>query len=183
MADVFMERHFDRPVSVADLLVQFASASTCFDVHRISWQASLLSTDGQHSVCHFNAIDAETLRIAVRQVDTTVGSIWPGTVHLAAGVAAAEQASANVIVSRRFEEPVTLDSVQAIEDAGAWCLEAHNVRFLRTFFSRDRMRMICLYRAPDAESVRLAQRQAGMPVERVWRFTQMAPENGVSTPT
>ncbi len=183
MADLFMERHFDCPVSVADLHVQFSSARTCLDLHRINWQASLLSTDGRHCICHFSATDAESLVIAMRQTGTTVGAIWPGTVHSAAGDASAAQATANVIVSRRFEEPVTLDSVQAIEDAGAWCLEAHNVRFLRTFFSRNRMRMICLYRAPDAESVRLAQRQAGMPVERVWRFTQVIPESGVSNPT
>jgi len=183
MADVFMERHFDCPVSVADLLVQFASARTCFDLHGIRWQASLLSTDGQRCICHFSATDAESLKLAMRQVYTTADSIWPGTVHLAAGAATAAQGAANVIVTRRFEQPVTLESVQAIEDAGAWCLEAHNVRFLRTFFSRNRTRMICLYRAPDAESVRLAQRQAGMPVERVWRFTQAVPESGDSNQT
>jgi len=30
--------------------------------------------------------------------------------------------------------------------------------------------MICMYHAPDAESVRLAQRQAGMPIDDVWAF-------------
>jgi hypothetical protein len=57
--------------------------------------------------------------------------------------------------------------VQAIEDANAHCLEAHRVRFMRTFFSSDRRRMACLYLAPDAESVRIAQRQATMPVDSV----------------
>ena len=47
-------------------------------------------------------------------------------------------------------------------------MELHRVTFLRTFFSLDCRRMLCLYQAPDAESVRLAQRQAGMPLERVW---------------
>lgn len=28
--------------------------------------------------------------------------------------------------------------------------------------------MVCIYAAPDAESVRSAQRQAGMPFETVW---------------
>jgi hypothetical protein len=73
-----------------------------------------------------------------------------------------------VVVERAFAEPVALESVQAIEDGGAWCLEAHGVRFLRTFFSRDRRRMLCVYDAPDAEAVRLAQRQAGVPFDRAW---------------
>jgi hypothetical protein len=80
-----------------------------------------------------------------------------------------------VAVMRRWTDPVELKDIQAIEDAGAWCLEAHNVQFVRTFFSADHRRMACLYRAPDAESVRLAQTQAGMPVEHVWAFETLAP--------
>jgi hypothetical protein len=30
------------------------------------------------------------------------------------------------------------------------------------------MRMLCLYEAPDAESVRLANREASLPFDRVW---------------
>jgi hypothetical protein len=75
-----------------------------------------------------------------------------------------------VVVERSFDSPVTLEEVQAIEDAGAACLAARNVEFVRTIFSRDRKRMICLYRAPDAEAVREAQRKAGMPVDAVWSF-------------
>jgi hypothetical protein len=73
-----------------------------------------------------------------------------------------------VVVERSFVEPVALEDIQGIEDRGAWCLEAHGVSFLRTYFSRDRRRMVCLYDAPDAESVRLAQEKAGVPFERAW---------------
>lgn len=73
-----------------------------------------------------------------------------------------------VVVERSFPEPVRFEDVQAKEDASAWCLEAHGVRFLRTFFSADRRRMICVYEAPDAESVRLANREAGLPFDAVW---------------
>ena len=175
MADVFLEQRFDPPVTVAGLLEQFTLANNCFEIHRISWQASLLSADGERSVCQFSCADPESLRIALRQVGATVESIWSGTIHQAPGLSTAMQRSANVIVTRRFDEPVKLQSVQAIEDAGIWCLEAHKVKFIRTFFSRDRKRMICLYCAPDAESVRLAQRQAGMPVDRVWSFNPVCP--------
>ncbi len=73
-----------------------------------------------------------------------------------------------VVVERSFAEPVAFEDIQAIEDRGAWCLEAHHVRFVRTYFSRDRRRMVCLYEAPDAESVRLAEGKAGVPFERAW---------------
>ena len=73
-----------------------------------------------------------------------------------------------VMVERLFEEPVAYEALQANEDKNAWCLQLHNVRFLRSYFSTDRRRMICVYEAPDAESVRLAQRQMALPFERVW---------------
>ena len=73
-----------------------------------------------------------------------------------------------VILERKFEQPVQFDDVQALDAAGAWCLSAHRVRFLKTLFSRDRRRMLCLYEAPDAEAVRLAEGEAGVPFERAW---------------
>lgn len=73
-----------------------------------------------------------------------------------------------VMVERNFREPVTFEEIQAIEDAGSWCLEAHDVTFLKTFFSKDRRRMLCLYRAPDAEAVRRAERQARVPFDLAW---------------
>lgn len=180
MADAFLEQRFDPPVSASGLREQFRLASNCFEMHRIGWQASLLSADGQHCVCQFSCGDAESLRIALRQVGANVDSIWSGSVHLAVGVSSAEQVAANVIVTRRFEKPVALESIQEIENAGARCLELHKVKFICTFFSRDHKRMICLYRAPDAESVRLAQRQAGMPVDQVWSFNSVHPEPAIS---
>ena len=97
-------------------------------------------------------------------------SPWAGTVHDSPAEGAPPADAANVAVERSFEAPVTLEEIQAIEDAGASCLEARDVAFVRTFFSRDRKRMVCLYRAPDAEAVREAQRGAKMPVDAVWSF-------------
>jgi hypothetical protein len=73
-----------------------------------------------------------------------------------------------VVVERSFAEPVAFEDIQAIEKRGAGCLDSHGVRFLKSYFSRDRRRMICLYEAPDAESVRLAERKAGVPFEKAW---------------
>jgi len=75
---------------------------------------------------------------------------------------------ATVVVERSFPEPAVLEDVQALEDAVAWCLEQHGVTFLRTYFARDRTRMVCLYEAPDAEAVRHTQKTGGLPFDRIW---------------
>lgn len=171
MVDVFVERLFDPPLT-PEGVVAMAGASRCsFELHHVDWRESMLATDGRRMLCHFQAPDAESVRIAFRRAGLAVGRIWPGTLHLAA-----EPLEANVLVERRFDTPVQLAAIQALEDAGAWCLETHRVRFVRTFFSCDRTRMICLYRAPDVESVRRAQIQAQMPLERVWGFRRFSAE-------
>lgn len=170
MTDVFLERTFDPPLRADDALELARLAGGCFDLHRVRWHGSCLGTDGGRMLCWFSAPDAEATRTALRQLGADARVLWPGTVHEAPA-----PAEPNVLVERRFDAPVALAQIQAVENENAWCLEAHHVTFARTFFSRDCKRMVCLYQAPDAESVRLAQRQAGMPLERVWAFQRVGP--------
>jgi len=169
--NVFLERIFDTPQSAAQVYAKARESRWCFDLHKVDWHSSFLAGTGQLILCWFSAPDAESARLAIRQSGLEIRRLWPGTVH-----DAPEPAVPNVLVERSFGDPVALEEIQAIEDAAAWCLEAHNVKFARTFFSADRRRMVCLYQAPDAESVRLAQREAAMPLDAVWAFERLGPD-------
>ena len=175
MNDVFLEREFDPGISAADVGDMARDSSHCFQLHGVQWNASVLALGGRRMLCHFSSPDAESVRIAIRQSGVVEGKVWSGSVHEAPGLPGAAPGYSNVLVTRSWTQPLDLADIQAIEDAGAWCLEAHDVQFVRTFFATNRMRMACLYRAPDAESVRRAQLQAGMPVERVWAFQVFTP--------
>lgn len=170
MVDVIAERRFDPPLRQEDVLVMSLEAGGCFRLHKIHWQQSLLALDGSKLVCHFTAPDLESVRIAFRQNDADASCLWSGTVHVGP-----DASPANVVVERSFDKPVSLEDIQAREDASAWCLEIRDVSFTRTLFSLDRRRMLCLYRAPDAEAVRQAQREADMPVECVWACRPVGP--------
>jgi hypothetical protein len=178
VADIFLERDFMPPLDDAGFNALLEAAAPCVGIHRVEWQLSMMSLDGSKLFCRFVAPDAESVRLALNKAGADTRDAWAGTVHDAPGVPEVEHQQANVLVRRRFSEPVVLDDLQAIEDRGAWCLELRNVKFLRTFFSIDRRRMVCLYRAPDAESVRQAQLQAGMPLEDVWAFRPRGPGSG-----
>ena len=170
MTEIFVERRWERPLSDADIQTMIETSGGCMAAHRCDWRGSLLSADGHELVCHFSAPDAESVRMALHDAASPRGSIWAGTVHVPPGLTDGDESKANVLVTRRFVEPAVFAEIQSLEEAGVGCLYAHRVRFVRTYFSTDCRRMICLYSAPDAESVRLAQRQAGMPVEQVWAF-------------
>ncbi len=175
MTEVLVERNWEEPLTDADMQIMFSNALGCLNIHRVDWSGSLLSADGRDLFCHYSAADAESARIALQQAGSPRGHVWAGSVHDAPGFTNDVLARANVLVSRRFEAPVGLEEVQAVEHAGASCLSTHRVHFVRTYLSTDRRRMISLYQAPDAESVRLALHDASMPVERVWAFRQFRP--------
>ena len=175
MTQCFLERTFEPPLSVENVVAMAHAVGNCFNMHRVEWQSSFLSNDGRKMICWFRTPDMESARIAMRQSDIDMSVFWRGSVHDKAGTTQQELMAANVLVERRFEEPVTLQEIQHLEDAGSWCLETRDVHFVRTFFSADRKRMICHYRAPDAESVRLAQRQARVPFREAWAFQAIGP--------
>lgn len=173
---VVLERSWDPPINDAIMQLMISTSGGCLELHRVAWKGSMMSTDGRELACHFTAPDAESARIALRQAGADTSRLWPGTVHDAPGVSPAEILAANVAVSRRFEAAIEFEAVQALEDAAAACLTLHRVSFLRSYFSTDRRRMLCLYRAPDAESVRIAQHEARMPVDKVWAFRRYRPQ-------
>lgn len=177
MTDLFLERAFDHPHTPDDVLALSGQAARCFGIYRVEWQGSCLSNDGQKMFCWFQAPDMESARVALRQVNADTRMFWRGTVHDAPNSGSEDFAAANVLVERRFPDAVTVQQIQDIEDAGIACLESRNVRFVRTFFSADQTRMICLYEAPDAESVRQAQRKAGVPFEEAWSYRLVGGQN------
>ena len=73
-----------------------------------------------------------------------------------------------VIVVRSFGKPLPLEDLRATEARMAPCLELHGVRWIRSYWSSDRSRMVCEYEAKDAGAVREVQREAGAVYDAVW---------------
>lgn len=83
-----------------------------------------------------------------------------------------------VIVERESDNPLDVDLLVEMENQKKWCLDLRNIRFMHSYLSHDRQRMICVYEAPDAEAVREAQRAIGMPVIRVWSAELIGGDEG-----
>ena len=163
MTHMILERVFEPPLTVANVHERVRTGGWCFDMHRVTWHGSLLAAGGRTHVCAFEAADAESIRIALRMTDTDMRRLWTASVHEAPSAG-----QPNVVVERSFDAPQAFERVHALEEAKAWCLEQHRVRWVRSYLSGDGRRMLCLYRAPDAESVRLAQREASLDFDVLW---------------
>ena len=74
----------------------------------------------------------------------------------------------HVIVERNFETPFTQEELSAVEVRMGPCLDLYNVRWIRSYWSTDRLRMVCEYDAADVASVRNVQREANAKFDRAW---------------
>ena len=84
---------------------------------------------------------------------------------------------ARVMVEQVFPEPFTDEQYSAFAKKLDPCLEVRNGMWRRSSLSLDRLRMICEFEAPDAESVREAMRAAGIAFERIWPASVFAVED------
>ncbi|SIT53661.1 conserved hypothetical protein [Mesorhizobium prunaredense] len=73
-----------------------------------------------------------------------------------------------IIVERTFEAAFTQQELDAVEARMAPCLDLYDVRWIRSYWSSDRLRMICEYEAADIASVRNVQHEAEARFERAW---------------
>jgi hypothetical protein len=184
MEHVIVEGSYATPKTPEAVLAGDLADRPCFDFYRSHPVVHFLSIDGTQICCVFTAPDAESVRRALKQIDTAppnhvyAASIEGGAGDLAAlqrRATEAMQAGALVLVERSFAAPVDFAAVQALEDRGSWCLDLHGISFLATFFARHRRRMICLYAAPDSEAVRLTNSKLEMPHDRVWAARVFGP--------
>lgn len=73
-----------------------------------------------------------------------------------------------LVLEHTFEQPMTPEELNDSAKRLDQCLEAHGARWMRSYLSRDRKRMICEFEAADAEQVRESARSAGIPFDRCW---------------
>ncbi|MEX2615546.1 MAG: DUF4242 domain-containing protein [Alphaproteobacteria bacterium] len=169
MEHVISERVFDTPMTVQRYGQLGDEGKSCLDLYGVTYRGSYLGLDGSRAICVFLAPDAEAVRNVGREVPIVPATVWTGHYfHPPETADIAPPGRQTVVVERSFTEPATIEDLQAREDASSWCLDMHDVRFLKTYVALDRRRMICFYTAPDAEAVRKVHETTGLPYDRAW---------------
>jgi ubiquinone/menaquinone biosynthesis C-methylase UbiE len=84
---------------------------------------------------------------------------------------------ARVMAEQLFKTPLTDEQSAALAKRLDDCLEVRNGMWRRSSVSIDKLRMVCEFEAPDAESVRQAFRSSETPYERVWTADVYAVED------
>lgn len=168
---VVVERMFEEPTPFADLETREATSRWCLDSHRVRPLMSYVASSSRIVVCFYEAPDAEAVRLAQVEADMPYTHIWGAqTIRFAPGDEARTGWS-SVIAQREMPVQATEEMFRENARHGASCLTLHRSAHLVSYLSRDGLRSVCLFEAPDAESIRIASRQAQMPLHNVWQAT------------
>jgi hypothetical protein len=167
MTLVTVERAFEVPQDHAELQAREKASAFCLDAKRVKFLRSFFSADRQHMVSLYEAPDAEAVRTTQRTAQLPVAHVWSATV--VSETPFPVPAGYSLVVAQRALPPgVSLELVIQLLNSSAGCNDRLRVRHLAGYMSLDCTRMFCVYSSPDAESVRVSNRENGVPAERVW---------------
>jgi hypothetical protein len=169
MSLVVVERSFEQPCKFEELQAQEDEGAWCLEQHSVRFIRTYFSRDKLRMICLYEAPDAESVRTAQRTIDMPVDRVW------AADCRDDTDVEANVVVERTFDPPFDIEQLPGTRDETEWCLDMHRVEASHSFVSADGRRVVCTYRAPDVESVRVANRKAELPVDRMWAASVFGP--------
>jgi hypothetical protein len=159
---VLVERSFAQPVDFDDFRGRGVS---CLEAHRARFLRAYFSRDRLRMICLFEAPDAESVRVAQEKSGLPFEAAWTArVVPHGADVPDGEA----IVVERTLARPVDEAAILEAADRGEWCLEQRRCRSVSTYLSGDGLRVVCVYAGPDAESVRQAQKQIGLPFDLAW---------------
>jgi hypothetical protein len=173
MTLVLVERSFESPCDYAELQAQEGAAAFCLNAHRVKALHSFFALDRKRMVCLYEAPDVEAVRNTQRLAELPVEHVWPATVVLERPLQM--PAGYSLVIAQRALPPgVTLESVHEKLNASDGCNSRLRLQHHAAYLSNDCSRMCCVYYSPDVESVRVSNRENGVPAERWWSGERMA---------
>lgn len=170
MSDVFYLRFMDPPITPeAVVLPEYAEG--CLKLHRVVWKQSFLAADGGRMLCWYTAPDTESARLALRQLESNMDAVWPGTITGNDGGRSPTLSATNCVAELSFNAHPGKDQLDAVTAA----LTRSGVTFVRGFVSNREPKYVCALQAPDERVVQKALARAEVSADAVWACTPITP--------
>jgi hypothetical protein len=172
---VVVERAFDEAKVFDELQRAELAVDWCLKQHDVRFRRSYLSLDGRSMVCFYDAPDTESVRAVQRRAGLPFTRAWAATELTRSPALGAPHGLSTVVVERERPDGLPLETTRAMLSAPPPCFDLHRAELLATHLAHDTRRLICLFSAPDAESVRRANQQAAQAFVRAWTATLHLP--------
>lgn len=175
MSDVFYLRPVDPPTTAEAALEASKRAGGCFDLHRVDWLHSFLSTDGGRMLCWYRAPDAESARLALRELGSDMNAVWAGRVVGPLKPRNAAVSRVDVLAEVPLGESRSVAGDELLRRLEGARGDDGAATFAAGFVANGRDRMVCLFQGGDAEGVRSVLERAGFPDTSAWSCTVITP--------
>jgi hypothetical protein len=147
----------------------------CLEARQVQWLHSLVSVNGDRSICLFQAPYADTVREACRQARMPFQQIWSADLWLPDDAQPFPQGTSLILAEVNYEPPITRTIYDATRRQAKGCLDELNIQSAFSIVALDGTHSVCLFSASSAEQVRSLYRKFGMPFKRVWKASFIQP--------
>jgi Nickel responsive protein SCO4226-like len=176
MSDVFYLRPMVPAVKPADVSEMSRQSGGCFDLHRVDWVVSFLAVDGGRMLCWYRAPDAESVRVALRQLGSNMSGVWAGTVRAGAGASDGhDESTPRVALEFEFGPASRRDELATARNAVDEALAARGFDLDLTFTAINGARVVYVLKEADDAGVGEATRQMDHPPSLIWRCAALRP--------
>lgn len=146
---------------------------SCLDIHRVEWCRSYLATDGTRMLCWYRALDAESVRLVLRQQDAAGAQVWGADPGDDKSVDVPADDCVIVEIDTGGPDPDTLVSDQL---TSITALQEHGQLVSRSFASRGGQRLALVCEGLDVTGISEALESEGITASAIWSAVEIDPQ-------
>lgn len=143
----------------------------CLEARQVHWLHSLVSVNGDRSVCLFQVPYSDTVREACREARVPFQRVWQADLWVDLEPTSFPQNCSLVIAEVNYDSPMTKTIYESSKQRVEGCFRELQIQHAFSAMSPDGTHSICAFSAATAEDVRSLYRKIGQPFKQVWKAT------------
>jgi hypothetical protein len=147
----------------------------CLDARNVNWLYSLVSAQGDRSVCLFQVPYNETVQEACREARMPFQQVWQAELWLDQDPSNFPQGCSLMIAEVNYDPPMTKAIYESSRQQVEGCFQELDMQHVFSTVSPDGTHSICVFSAASAEQVRSLYRKISQPFQQVWKATLIRP--------
>ncbi len=146
----------------------------CLDLHQVRWLRSFVAMDGKRMLCWYQARDAESVRLVLRQQGSAGAGVWPVAVTDVAGSESLDSSVGCMVVELPLSSP-DADEVASLTAGISAALRGSGAVLRRTFLSSRDARLMGVVEAGNPGTVVERLDAAGILTASLWECAAFDP--------
>jgi hypothetical protein len=166
------------PVTYSNWMHVNHTLDGCLEARQVHWQYSLVSVNGDRSICLFEVPYTETVREACRQAHIPFRDTWQAELWLAKEPQHFSQGASLIVVDGHYDLPITKTNFETTKRQAQGGLDELNIQSVFSIIALDGTHSVCLFSASSIKQVRSLYQKIGIPFKHIWEGTLIQPIHG-----